>query len=150
MGRLIVAKEAEAAAVAAATAAAEAAAEARDGAAEAAKAKGEIQAAHACEVVPCGAVIDLTACSLYAFPAKDLSSAMPYVRELRLPHNKLTGSLLKFFQRLSPLRSLQLLDLRHNRLRGCFVAQARPILTALAILAPGVNLDGSINASLFG
>jgi hypothetical protein len=42
----------------------------------------------------------------YAFPAKDLSSAMPLVVELRLPTNKLTGSLLKFLQRLSPLRSV--------------------------------------------
>ena len=52
--------------------------------------------------------------------------------------------------RMSPLRTLQMLDLRGNRLRGCFVAQAKALLTALAVLAPGVNLDGTINVSLAG
>jgi len=30
------------------------------------------------------------------------------------------------------------------------VAQAKALLTALAVLAPGVNLDGTINVSLAG
>lgn len=43
--------------------------------------------------IPAAKVVDLTACSLYSVPFKELSVAVPNIVELRLPFNKLGGPL---------------------------------------------------------
>jgi hypothetical protein len=43
--------------------------------------------------IPAAKVVDLTACSLYSVPFKELSMAVPNIVELRLPFNKLGGPL---------------------------------------------------------
>ncbi len=93
---------------------------------------------------------------LRLFPCQELAASMPWLRELRLPHNSLRGGLLAFLQALKPLRQLRLLDLRGNRLYGDFFAQvlkAGPpdslIIEGLRVVDITVGLLGDVLFVLF-
>jgi hypothetical protein len=53
----------------------------------------ELRNALATAAVPASNKVDLSACSLYAVPFKELAAAVPTIVELRLPFNKLDGPL---------------------------------------------------------